>query len=300
VRRDVLGEPPGETPEEIRRGPWVRRLLAEQAADGGFGGHPYAKWGGAHWRLVSLVELGIAGPDEAAVSAARTVVRWLNGEGHLGAMPVIRGRARRHASQEGNALAVCTRLGVAIEPDVAAIADRLVGWQWPDGGWNCDRHPEAHHSSVNESLPPIWGLHEYAAITGDARARDAALRGAEFLLDHRVFRSHTAGKVMHRRVVDIHWPAYWHYDILQALLVLSRVGCARDARVADALDVLESKRAADGRWEPDGRWWRGPGSKGSGVEAVDWGRDGERRMLSLNAMRVLVAAGWRTPLSGSL
>ncbi len=104
------------------------------------------------------------------------------------------------------------------------LADRLIGWQWPDGGWNCDRHPEAHHSSVNESLPPIWGLHEYAAVTGDARARDAALRGAEFLLDHRVFRSHTTGDVMHRRVVDIRWPAYWHYDILQALLVLSRLG----------------------------------------------------------------------------
>ena len=157
VRRDVLLGPSGETPEDIRRGPWVRRLLADQAADGGFGGHPYAKWAGAHWRLVSLVELGLAGPDEAAVSAARTVVRWLNGEGHLGAMPVIRGRARRHASQEGNALAVCTRLGMAFEPDVAAIADRLVGWEWPDGGWNCDRHPEAHHSSVNESLPPDLG-----------------------------------------------------------------------------------------------------------------------------------------------
>ena len=105
---------------------------------------------------------------------------------------------------------------------------------------------------------------------------------------------------MHPGVVRIRWPAYWHYDVLQALLVLSRLGYATDTRVADALDLLESKRSTEGRWAPNGRWWKGPGSKGSGVEAVDWGRDGERRMLSLNAMRVLVAAGRRTPLSGSL
>ena len=34
-------------------------LLAGQRRDGGFGVHPYRKWTGAHWRLVSLVELEV-------------------------------------------------------------------------------------------------------------------------------------------------------------------------------------------------------------------------------------------------
>ena len=29
-------------------------------------GHPYKKWQGAHWRLVSLVELGVTQADDRA------------------------------------------------------------------------------------------------------------------------------------------------------------------------------------------------------------------------------------------
>jgi len=45
--------------KQIPNGPIVEKLLSGQRADGGFGVHPYQKWTGAHWRLVSLVELGI-------------------------------------------------------------------------------------------------------------------------------------------------------------------------------------------------------------------------------------------------
>ncbi len=40
----------------IPKGSQVRTLLDDQQPDGGFGVHPYQKWTGAHWRLVSLVE----------------------------------------------------------------------------------------------------------------------------------------------------------------------------------------------------------------------------------------------------
>src|SRR5207237_7890662 len=58
TRRDVLGQPVEPDPEAILAGPIVRALLHGQQPDGGFGSHPYPKWTGAHWRLVSLVELG--------------------------------------------------------------------------------------------------------------------------------------------------------------------------------------------------------------------------------------------------
>jgi hypothetical protein len=51
-----------------------------------------------------------------------------------------------------------------------------------DGGWNCDRRPEARHSSLHETLPALSGLHEYAAATGGtacARAVGAAGSGVE-------------------------------------------------------------------------------------------------------------------------
>jgi hypothetical protein len=73
------------------------------------------------------------------------------------------------------------------------------------------------------SLPPALGLHEYWRATGVTRAQEAAARTAELLLSHRLFRSLSDGEVIDRRLLALHYPPYWHYDLLQALLVLSRV-----------------------------------------------------------------------------
>src|SRR5881398_2437182 len=153
--------------KQIPSGPIVKALLLGQRADGGFGVHPYQKWTGAHWRLVSLVELGIPSGFRPAVKGTDLVLKWLLGEAHVSNVPRIDGRYRRCASQEGNALAVCSRLGLAEDPRVVKLAQSLEGWQWADGGWNCDRNPEADHSSVNESLSTLWGLVEYHRATGD-------------------------------------------------------------------------------------------------------------------------------------
>ncbi|MDQ3163902.1 MAG: hypothetical protein M3Q92_13940 [Actinomycetota bacterium] len=59
AKRDLLDEANPEEESLVLDGPSVRALLDGQRADGGFGVHPYGKWQGAHWRLVSLVELGV-------------------------------------------------------------------------------------------------------------------------------------------------------------------------------------------------------------------------------------------------
>ncbi len=59
AKRDLLGEANPEEESLVLDGPRVRALLDGQRADGGFGVHPYGKWQGAHWRLVSLVELSV-------------------------------------------------------------------------------------------------------------------------------------------------------------------------------------------------------------------------------------------------
>ena len=145
----------------------IAGLLSGQRPDGGFGVHPYTKWMGAHWRLISLVELGIPRANRAGRAAAGTVLDWI-------AAPseplVIKGRERRHASMEGNALAVCCRLGLAQNRRVRRLVDVLLRSQWPDGGWNCDQNPDARRSSFHESLAPIWGLTEFHRATGDTRA----------------------------------------------------------------------------------------------------------------------------------
>jgi hypothetical protein len=290
TKRDLLGDEDPPERSRVLDGPKVRTLLAGQQTDGGFGVNVYAKWAGAHWRLVSLVELGLPAGEPRALAAAETVLGWLTGKGHRSRIPVIDGLTRRCGSQEGNALAVCCRLGLADDPRVRLLAESLVDWQWPDGGWNCDKKATGYRSSFNESLPPMWGLHEYWLATGETAAHEASLRTAELFLDHRIFRTLATGEPIKSTVVDLHWPPYWHYDYLQALVVLARMGLAADPRAGDALDLLEEKRLADGRWRAGAKWWRPPGSKGSNVEVVDWG-SGPSEMLTLNALRVLGAAG---------
>ena len=53
TRRDVLGEQAGEDAGQVLAGAKVTALLSGQQPGGGFGVHPYRKWTGAHWRLVS-------------------------------------------------------------------------------------------------------------------------------------------------------------------------------------------------------------------------------------------------------
>lgn len=313
--RDVLREPQESSEvvnarNRIGEGPIVRTLLSGQQADGGFGVHPYQKWTGAHWRLVSLVELGIPAGHGPATKATDLVLEWLLGESHRKNVPRINGLYRRCASQEGNALAVCSRLGLGEDPRVAQLASSLVEWQWPDGGWNCDRRPEAHHSSFNESLATLWGLVEYYNATGDKDAGHAAEKAAEFFLRHRLYKScrsqeqarrpETLHGQIRRQVhplTSLHYPVYWHYDILQALTILSRAGKLGDPRTKDALDLLESKRLSDdGAWKPERFYWSlrrtvNPQLDVSNVEIVDWGRQGPNEMITLNALRVLEAAG---------
>src|SRR6266699_3817562 len=55
-------------------------------------GHPYKKWQGAHWRLLSLVELGLTEADDRVVGAVNRVLQWLLGPERK--TPQISGRYR--------------------------------------------------------------------------------------------------------------------------------------------------------------------------------------------------------------
>jgi hypothetical protein len=99
-----------------------------------------------------------------------------------------------------------------------------------------------------------------------------------------VFRARTEEPI-HPSFLEPHYPPFWHYDLLQALLVLSRAGYGSDPRTERARQLLAARRRPDGRWRAARRWWRPPGAAGGGVEAVDWA-DVAHQMVTLNALRV--------------
>jgi hypothetical protein len=248
------------------------------------GVHPYGKWRGAFWRLAALVDLGAGPGHEGALAAADQSLAWLANSTRLNRIRkrTIEGRVRRCASQDGLGLYACCRLGL-VDERMSVLAESLVETQWPDGGWNCDVRPAASHSSFNETWGPIVGLSAYGAS-------EAAARGADFLLRHRVVFSERTGEPAHPIFLSLRYPPYWHYDLLVGLTTLARAVGLADSRVTDALDLLESKRLPDGSWHCEGKWWKRPGSKGSNVEAVDWG-DAADELLTERAVGTLLAAG---------
>ena len=250
-----------------------------------YGTHAYAKWSGAFWRLISLVDLGVEPGHPGATAAANETLDWVASPQRLKEIHERRidGRVRRCASQDGRALQACLDIGLRGDPRLDVLAESLVETQWPDGGWNCDRHPHVTHSSFNETWGPILGLARYGAT-------EAAARGAEFILQHRVVFSHRTGEPAHPTMLKLHVPAFWHYDVLAGLRTLAASVGLTDPRTQDALDLLEWKRRPDGTWRNQGRWWKRPGSKGSNVEVVDWG-DTANELLTEQACAVLQAAG---------
>jgi hypothetical protein len=257
----------------IPDGPIVRTLLTDVP-----GRHPYSKWLGLHWRMASLMDLGLPGDLPEAGDAADRVLAWITGRSEplrAKKVPVIRGLSRQCASIEGNALAVAVHFGHADHPRSRLLVEELLDWQWPDGGWNCDRHEDTTHASANESFPAFRGLAAFGRATADASMAAAVLarvdRAAEFFLRHRVAWSERSGRPMHPAVVELHYPPYWHYDVLAGLRSLAESGHLDDPRTSDALDLLEAKRRDDGTWGPDAAHYRRPGTAGSLVEVVDWG-----------------------------
>ena len=283
----------GGLAEEIRISARVRTLLSDRRDDGTIPLHPYAKWRGAHWVLAMLAELGYP-PGDASLSPLRDqVLAWLLSDAYEKRWtPKRHGLCRLHASQDANAVWYLLRLGLADER-VALLADRLLEAQWPDGGWNCDSRPSARVSSFEETLIPLRALTLYSQRTGSADVHTAAGRAAEVFLSRRLYRRQRDGNPINERFLRLAFPRYWHYDLLFGLMVIAEAGLIRDPRCQDALDLLESKRLADGGFPAETRYYRPPHAS-SNASLVGWGGASRRRSnpwVTADALAVLTAAG---------
>jgi len=279
--------------QEIKSCPRVRLLLSERGKDGKIPFHPYAKWYGAHWILASLADIGYPPSDESLIPLREQVYEWLLSKKHEKRIKSIEGRVRRCASQEGNALYYLLSLGLA-DARTEELAERLMKWQWADGGWNCDKNPKAINSSFMESLIPLRGLALYGKLTGDKESKNAAGRAAQIFLKRKLFKRQRDGKIISDDFVKLHYPCYWHYDILFGLTVMAKAGFIGDERCYDALGLLESKRLPDGGFPAEKKYYQFTERIKTGRSLVDWGGTSEKHMnefVTADALYVLKKSG---------
>jgi hypothetical protein len=288
----------------------VRALLSRRSELGkpGTARQVYYKWQGVHWVLASLADLGYPPGDASLLAIRDRVLEFWTGPAYFAefearteseayrkrGVPLMRGRYRRCASQQGNALRSVIALG--IEDDrVDALVERLLRWQWPDGGWNCDRKPDADTSSFHETWLPTIGLAAYGGAARNTAAKRGAERAAEVFLKRRLFRRLSDGKVISDDFVALHYPHYWHYDVLAGLGAVLAVGKIRDPRCREALELLEHKELTGGGWPAERRYY-GASAKAlvRNADYVTWGPTGRTRMnewVTVEALTILQAAG---------
>ena len=163
----------------------------------------------------------------------------------------------------------------------------LLRWQWPDGGWNCDRNPAARMSSLMETTLPMVALHECGV-------RAPARRAAEVLLERRVVFHRGSDQLLRADFAALHHPLYWHYDLLGGLKALARLDLLAEPRCVPALDLLESLQVTDG-WPAHRRHYRRVSTDVAlHNDSVDWGPTSVVRAnpwVTVDALSVLRRAG---------
>jgi hypothetical protein len=158
-------------------------------------------------------------------------------------------RGRSHTCITGMVLSILSYFKYN-DDRVDVILEHLLEQQMPDGGWNCRRLRGATHASVHTTIIVLEGLRLYELHRRHkARAvRAAQLRGREFLLVHRLFRSDRTGYIIKPAFLRFSFPPRWHYDVLRALDHFATASAARDQRLAEAIDIVRGSQSRDGSW----------------------------------------------------
>jgi len=259
IRWQVLGDLTDGSADEVaaersrvEHEGWGARLLAFEGAEGLWeggacfpaayaGGEPGQPWTAT---MHTLQTLQIFGLDPASEAARRTIAlvaehgrwehagqRYFDGE----VEPCINGRT--------------IDTGAYFAVDVAGIVERVLGERLADGGWNCEVENGSVRTSFDTTINVLDGLVEFERATGGFGAVSEARRGGEqYLLERNLFRRQSTGEVVKPAYLDFAFPYYWHYDVLRALDYFRRAGADPDPRMAEAVEVVRSKRRPDDRW----------------------------------------------------
>lgn len=304
VMRDLLDEEEvvfNQEREKIATRGWGARFLSFQEPSGLWAGGIYGpKWISTTYTMLTLRRIGLPSSNEQVQIGCQQLME--RGYYLDGGINYFRSHQQSEVCVTGMVLSV---LSFFRYPDtrVNDLADHLLERQMSDWGWNCEDYKGDSHSSFHTTISVLEGLLEYQKSKNRVRVdiEAARLRGHEFLLQHRLFRSHSTGEIVNERMLRTPFPPRWFYDFLRALDYFQDYSGWRsrqviffnnkdieelekkhqqDQRFSDAIMLLKKKRKSDGRWN----MMRGP----SGKVYFDMEQAGKpSRWNTLRALRVL-------------
>jgi hypothetical protein len=250
TQRDLIGASSAVVERErgaVAREGWGARLLERQDPEGTWAQGLYTpKWTSTTYTMLLLRDLGLDAGNEQARQACTLLLdaglRTNDGINY----------GSDHRSETcitGMVLSILSHFQYD-DARLQRIAKHLLKEQMDDGGWNCRRDRGATHASMHTTISVLEGLHLFEQLgAGSARAvRTAQRKGREFLLAHRLFRSHRTGTIIASEFTRFVFPPRWHYDVLRALDYFRAVDAPRDERLAEGIAMVRSRQGEDGRW----------------------------------------------------
>jgi hypothetical protein len=264
---------------------WGARLLAARRPDGHWGrGYYQPKWTSTHYSLQDLRRLEAPPSNgEARSSIAMLLAETEGPDGGVYYSPMmIRTGRPSDVCINGMVLDFASYFRV-LAARLRALVDLLLATRMGDSGWNCEAYRGASHSSFHTTISVLEGLAEFSRSEPAYRSgeiAEAVSSGAEFLLKHRLYKSHRSGEIFDRKMTMLSYPFRWRYDILRALDWFRYAGRPYDPRMDEALELLRSKKRKDGTWPLQ---CRHPGVTHFEMEETG----GPSRWNTLRALRVL-------------
>ena len=246
VLRDLADAPADEVAAErgrIAREGWGARILASQGPDGRWGGGTFFPRGIGTFDTMHLLYLLGLDPTSAearrAIAPVHEAARWDYD-------PILRfWEGEVEPCINGRVVAIGTYFG----QDVRGIVERLLTEQMADGGWNCEQENGSTRGSFDTTINVLEGLLEYergSGATGEVRA--ARERGEAYLLERRLLHRLSDGTIPQPRWLEAGFPYSWNYDVVRGLDYFRMATPGPDERMDEALEIVESKRDAAGRW----------------------------------------------------
>lgn len=221
-------------------------ILARQDPDGSWHRGTDPVWVPTLYTLLLLRATGVDPADPAVDSAVTRLAAGFRWDEEFGKKPFFEGEVEPCIN--GGTLA----LGGYFGRPADSLARRLLGDQLDDGGWNCEA-PNSARTSFHSMICVLEGLLEYErALESAPKVTEVRRRGEAYLLERGLFRRRSTGDVVAPSFLRFAFPARCYYDVLRGLDYLRDAGVTPDARVDDAIRLVEGKRQPDGTWLLDG------------------------------------------------
>jgi len=246
----------------------VPAMLAKQEAGGYWGVEQdfyiRAKYKGTVWTIIVLAELGADISDPRVRQAGEFILSHAQDKesGGFAYLPGPGGGGDHEKiipCLSGNMVFSLIRFGMLDDPRVQQGIEwltRYMRFDDKDGpapkGWPYWREPcWGRHTCMMAVAKGLKALAEIPPKKRNAAVRRTISNCAEFILKHHVYRrSHDPSRIAKPVWTDFGFPLMAGTDAVEMLGLLADLGY-RDARMEEAIDLVKSKRGADGRWLTD-------------------------------------------------